>query len=297
MRAELETDRVREQPNSARGIMRRNVLELIKQHRAAGTIPTSTRFLYYELVAKEIVSKEKNKSQRPDQPVSKALTELRGRGAVLWSEISDETRDVSNYCGGTSIREELLECLEVCCLDYWDGLAPLVLAESRSLRGVLIGLCSRYRVFIGSVNGQCAGYLHNNLTPLFANTPDRPVLYFGDWDFSGGHIEANTRRVIELNIGARVNWKRLALTEGQIDEYNLPVIQKFDNRTRKYHAAVETEALRQEIIVGILEKEFEVLVPIHRQRKMQALEAKERDRLRRWIEAMTNEPRRRPKNS
>ena len=134
---------------SAAATMRKHVLDLIKEHRAAGMVPTSTRFLYYELVQKGIVSKEKKGAQRPDQPVSVALTQLRKSGEVGWNEIADETRDVSDWQGGTSIRSELESYLEHCRLDYWDSAAPLVLTESRSLRGVLEGVCRDYRVLMG----------------------------------------------------------------------------------------------------------------------------------------------------
>lgn len=171
--------------------------------------------------------------------------------------------------------------LEECRLDYWNGAASLVLTESRSLRGVLEGVCREYRVLIGSVNGQCAGYLHNDLTPVLANA-ERPVLYLGDWDFSGGHIEQNTCRVLETNIGSELSWKRLALTEEEVEEYNLPIIQKHDKRTNKTHEAVETEALSQQVIVDILTKELQVLVQVD-PKKIQAAERKQRKELRKLL--------------
>lgn len=160
-------------PTSAAGKMRGYVLELIEQHRAAGTIPTNCRFLYYELVARGLASKEHTrvidgveKPCRPDRPVNDALTTLRKQGLVKWEEISDETRDISDYQGKPTIKDALYAKLDACRLDFWDGVAPLVITESRSLRGALNSVASRYNIPITSLNGQCAGHLYNEVAPI-----------------------------------------------------------------------------------------------------------------------------------
>ncbi len=86
------------------------------------------------------------------------------------------------------------------------------------------------------------------------------VIYLGDWDFAGGHIEANTRNVLEREVGP-LNWERLAVTEDQIEILGLTVISKYDARTKSHHDAVETEALGQTAIVDLLEMRLEDLLP------------------------------------
>jgi hypothetical protein len=133
----------------------------------------------------------------------------------------------------------------------------MIITESRSLAGVLDGLASNYCVRIASTNGQCAGFLHNKLEPALRDG-DR-VLYLGDWDFAGGHIEQNTRGVLGYRWDE--NWERLAITEEQIEEHGLTVISKYDGRTKSYHDAVETEALGQERIINIVRTRLEELLP------------------------------------
>ena len=48
-------------------ILREAVLELLREHERNGTLPTNARFLYYELVARGLVSKERQGARRPDQ--------------------------------------------------------------------------------------------------------------------------------------------------------------------------------------------------------------------------------------
>jgi len=45
------------------------------------------------------------------------------------------------------------------------------------------------------------------------------VLYLGDLDLSGGHIEENTRKVLEVY--APLDWRRIAITKEQARKRNL----------------------------------------------------------------------------
>ena len=72
---------------------------------------------------------------------------------------------------------------------------PTIITESRSLAGVLRAMCEDYRTRICSTNGQCGGFLHTRVAKILR--PGDRVGYLGDYDLSGGHIEANTRKVLE----------------------------------------------------------------------------------------------------
>jgi hypothetical protein len=96
-------------------------------------------------------------------------------------------------------------------------------------------------------------------------SPGGRVLYAGDWDLSGGQIEANTRAVLERLVGGELDWTRIALTEAQVDRYALRslMISKPDRRYNpvRYHDAIETEALKQNVIVGIVRDALDALLP------------------------------------
>jgi hypothetical protein len=240
----------------------RNALrELLAHHRQEDTLPTSARFLYYELLSRGIISKEKTGARRPDQDMNDALTDLRENDEIPWGWIVDETRSVEDYTGSSTIKEGVLKRLEYIHLDPWNGEAPFILTESRSLAGVLRGLCQQYSVPIAPTNGQCAGFLHTKVAPkLHAG---QVILYLGDFDLCGNDIENNTRSVLEREVG-ELEWERLALTQEQVDRYVLPRIHKTDKRfkgSRGVHEAVETEALSQGIIVNILRERLEQLLP------------------------------------
>jgi hypothetical protein len=245
------------------GMLRGCLLELLEEHRNDDTIPTSSRFLFYELVQRQVISKERKpggSGRRPDQDMNDALTDLRETGKIPWDWIVDETRSLEDHTGYASIKEGLAGLLLGIRIDPWHGEVPLILTESRSLAGVLRDLCSDYRVQIAPTNGQCGGFLHTTILPIL--TEGKSVLYLGDWDRSGNMIEANTRSVLEEEV-LSLCWERLALTREQVEQYDLPVLGKHDRRFADggAHEAVETEALSQRVIVNIVRNRLEELLP------------------------------------
>jgi hypothetical protein len=270
-------------PGSKLGRVRAAVMDLIGVHRRDDALPTSVRFLFYELVTKRIISKE---GDRPDKIVSMALTDLRERGLVPWDDIVDETRSVEDYAGSANVAEGLLSRLNTTRIDPWQGEVPFLITESRSLAGVLRGLVREYRARIASTNGQVGGFLHTEVAPRLSEG-DR-VGYLGDFDLAGNDIEANTRRVLEDEVG-ELDWTRLALTREQVARYHLPTIIKNDKRFKDgggRHEAVETEALSQTLIVDIVRAWLDGLLP----QPLDAVlvrEQRERARLRRLIEGST----------
>lgn len=133
------------------GRLRAELLELLAEHQHSQALPTSARFLFYELVQRGIISKErKTQARRPDQNMNEALTDLRENGDIPWEWIVDETRSLNDYRGASTLREWMLEVLPQARLDAWAGGAPLILTESRSLAGVLRALVSDYAAQIAA---------------------------------------------------------------------------------------------------------------------------------------------------
>ena len=243
------------------GALRRRLLDLLREHEADRALPTSNRFLYYELIQRGYLSKHQTGARRPDQNLHDALTDLRESGEVPWHWIVDETRSLDDYTGYSSIKDGALAVLEAITLDPWRGKPPIILTESRSLAGVLRELVKDYATRIASTNGQCGGFLRTDLVP--ALRPGDVVLYLGDFDLSGHQIEDNTRRVLEREVGGPLEWERLAITREQIEQHSLPIITKRDRRYKdgRPHEAVETEALTQTVLVGMLRDRLDQLLP------------------------------------
>lgn len=255
-------------PTTKAGRLQRACLDLLREHEADGALPTSNRFLYYELVARGVVPKAyydangQAKRRGLATDISEAVTVLREVGIVPWDWVVDETRRLHNWRYAASVYQYVEDILPTARIDLWGGEPPpLILCESRSLAGVLQDIASQYLCPIAATNGQASGFLHTDVGPLIAHRGGRRVLYFGDLDLSGGHIEENTRSVLE-GYGA-LDWQRLAITDVQVRERGLTVIDKTDSRfspPRRF-PAVETEALRQQEIQRILRGALDAAVP------------------------------------
>jgi len=240
------------------GALRDRLFDLLQEHKHDDALPTSARFLFYELVQRGQLSKTATGKRRPDQDLHDALIDLRERGIDPWSWIEDETRFLNDYSGDPTVLQGVLARLPYINLDPWDGAAPMILTESRAVGGVLRNTASDYRCRIAATNGHVGGFLRTEVAPaLRANDL---VLYFGDWDHVGNQIEANTRKVLEDLVG-ELRWERVALTDAQA--MTLPRIIKYDRRYKdgRPHEAVETEALRQTVLVDLLRETLDGLLP------------------------------------
>jgi hypothetical protein len=252
------------------GRLRKIVFDLLKEHEAAGEdgLPTNSRFLFYELVQRKVLPKhgEQKGSRRADQNLHDATTHLREHGLVPWEWIEDETRWLEDYTGCRNIKEGAQSAIAGLWLDPWGGRPPMLLCESRSAAGVLRNLAQQYSTKLAPTNGQCGGFLRTNIAPQLK--PGDTVLYVGDGDLQGGQIEANTRRVLERLVGGKLNWTRIALTEKQIDRYDLRPLQimKVDHRYNPSHPnyrgpAIEVETLKQQVLVQIVRDALDALLP------------------------------------
>jgi hypothetical protein len=226
-------------PNTKAGRLQRACLKVLSEHYLDDALPTSLRFLFYELEGRGVVPKDYRKpdgSKRPRTPsmdISDALTVLRENEIVPWVWLVDETRTLDSWLYASSAYRYVEDRLPEFRLDLWDGEPPpLILCESRSLSGVLKRTASRYLCPIAATNGQVGGFLHTEVGPLIeenANYSDvQRVFYFGDLDYCGSGIEENTIRVLEYY--GDLEWERLAITQPQVEVYSLTAIEKPDHR-------------------------------------------------------------------
>src|SRR5215212_2241703 len=239
-------------PGTKAGRYQRACLELLREHEVDGAIPTSIRFLFYELFDRSVVPKVyrypdgTEKKRTPSQDISDAVTVLRelDSGPIPWSWIVDETRSLDDWRYASSVQSYVEEVLPVARIDVWDGeKPPLILCESRSLAGVLRDIAEDYLCPIAATNGQAGGFLHTEIAPLVRG--GRRVFYMGDLDLSGAHIEENTRAVLE-DYGV-LDWEKVAITDVQVQE-------------REFQA-VETEALGQRRIMELLDEKLAAEAP------------------------------------
>jgi hypothetical protein len=215
--------------------LRRAVHQLLLEHKAAGELPTSNRFLFYELRQRGgplYGHSSRGQGRSQDQNLSDASTFLRHQGLAPWSWIVDETRSLAAYKYAETVADYLVDSVAEARIDCWNGEPPpLIICESRTFGGVLDRtLAPEYLCPVTATNGQVGGFLRTNVVPLLAGN-ERRVLYVGDRDLAGADIEGNTRDVLVREAGER-EWTRVALTAEQVAERDLPTVEKIDRRFR-----------------------------------------------------------------
>jgi hypothetical protein len=270
-------------PNTNKGKLQRECLRVLLAHQEAGELPTSARFVYYEL--KQAGVDTTHEVRRPDQDVIDALTHLREVGLVPWEWLVDETRTVELPFTADTVTDWLMDDLKIDLdedriIDPWHRRPPIVVTESRSLRGVLRAAVRRYGVLIASTNGQARGFLHTEVAPVMYSSQE--VAYFGDYNRAGSHIEANTQRVLEECVGP-LKWERVALTVEQTE--GLPPKPDHDRRYRQgdtEFVSHEAEALGQRKVVRLLTDWLDARLPESLDR-VQEREQAQRDRLRKAL--------------
>lgn len=249
--------------------MQRLVLGLLLSHLDNEEIPTSGRFIFYELEGLGHVRKSRRGESRRgtaedprEQEVTDALTVLRENGVVPWTWIVDETRTLYQWRCADTVSDYLADSVTQARLNPWGTAPPLLLCESRSLAGVLREMMRDYRCAIAATNGQAGGFLRTEIAPILEGN-DRPVLYLGDLDHQGDQIEANTRDVLEREAGREIDWRRIAITPAQVEERDLTPMWKSDNRYRpaRVSRAWECEALGQSTIVTLAQNVLDRLLP------------------------------------
>jgi hypothetical protein len=269
-------------PDTKKGRLQRACLDLLGEHERDGALPTSIRFLFYELLDRDVIPKVYRdpdgtaKPRTPGQDISDAVGVLREAALIPWDWIVDETRTLHDWRFASTVYQYVEDTLPLARIDVWDGEPPpLILCESRSLAGVLRNIASDYLCPIAAINGQAGGFLHTKVAPLVSEAGRRRVLYLGDLDLSGGHIEANTRAVLEAY--APLDWSRVAITHAQVEEHGFEAKTKRDHRYKdgRAHDAVETEALGQTEIMRLLTEALEERVP---EPLAEVLEREERQR-------------------
>lgn len=278
---------------------------------AAGQLPTTARFLFYEAAGEGVVVKKSasEKGRRGDQDLTEALVWLRDEGLIPWDAIVDPTRHMqANWCwtsvpvGLSKIRVRLNPFSTV---NSWER--PMVIVESESLGSVLTArVGSRYSVPIVPVKGQCgSAFLRNVVGP--ESYSGQTVVYLGDWDKAGRDIAQSVRTRLEEIVGGQLDWRHVGLHEEQVYELNLrsKIVEAVDKRHRPplVYEKCEAEAVPQETLIGWVTDVLDELLlePLESVRRREheeeqamdrllavAIEEVENETLDEWVEGIVN---------
>jgi len=230
----------------------------------------SLRQLYYQFVARDLISNTEKSYKKIGDIISKA----RDAGMIDWSLITDRGRSLyghTHYEGGEDFLEKMADRL---CCDWWDGQdrRVQVWVEKEALADVVFRAASAWDVDYFP----CKGYMSASAIwqmgrHMLASKCDWLVLHLGDHDPSGIDMTRDIEKRLQLYSSPttdafrpQIEVRRIALNMDQIEEYDPPPnpAKITDTRAGKYIAEYgdeswELDALEPSVIVALIESHIQ----------------------------------------
>jgi len=231
--------------------------------------PQSVRHVFYRMTDPRL-SEPVEKSERGYRHVQDRCVKLRRSGRLKYGWITDATRrgyftqtysDAGEFLRSVAglYRGDLWSLSEWRC-EVW--------VESRSIAGVIERDCRELAVSLYPAGGFSSITLAYEAAQAMNSSDDgRPVriLYIGDYDPAGVLIDVALERELRKHLNATIDldFRRLAITEEQIKELDLPTKPRKigDRRALHVESTVEAEAMPARHMRKLLRTEIESLLP------------------------------------
>lgn len=249
--------------------------------------PQSVRHVFYRMTDPRL-AEPVEKSDRGYRHVQDRCVKLRRAGRVPYNWFADLSRqghfvhtfdDASDFLSrmGGLYRADLWVRANYRC-EVW--------AESRSIASVLLDHCQELAVDLYPCGGfSSLSFVHEAAQQHNQSRDTRPlvVFYVGDYDPAGVLIDQSLERELRQHLRDDIplDFRRIAINEAQVLEYDLPTKprKEGDKRSQQVAYTVEAEAMPAKILRGILRAEIEALLPRNALILCQTAEQSERDHL------------------
>ena len=230
--------------------------------------PQSVRHVFYRMTDPRL-GEPVEKSDRGYRHVQDRCVKLRRSGRIPYHWIADMSRRgyfTNTFAGagdfirrmGHLYRADLWRDAEYRC-EVW--------AESRSIASVLTDQCEELAVSLYPCGGFASlSFAHAAAEEHNGDSDTRPliVLYVGDYDPAGVLIDRALERELRTHLRADIpmDFRRIAINEEQVKEYDLPTKPRKEGDKRSQHIeyTVEAEAMPAHVLRGILRDEVEALL-------------------------------------
>lgn len=235
--------------------------------------PQSVRHVFY-LMTDPRLPEPVEKSDRGYRHVQHRCAELRRAGRLPYGWIADMSRRgyfVNTYSDAGEFVRRMANLYRA---DLWSDADELceVWAESRSIASVIQDDCEEYAVDLYPCGGfssmsfvHQAAQAHNQRAEQGDGRP-LVVLYIGDLDPAGVLIDVALERELHQHLrGIELDFRRIAINEAQVTEYDLPTKprKKSDKRSLQLRYTVEAEAMPAHILRELLRDAVEDMLPAY----------------------------------
>lgn len=255
--------------------------------------PVTLRGVYYRVVSAGAVDKTENGYRL----VGRQLIKLRRAGIIPHAWITDGTRWVTSPTTWRDMDEMLNDAASSYRRALWHGTDDevMIFTEKDAISGVILPITDRWDVPLGVLRGYSSESFAHSVAEsiIYTNTSraGRTFVYqLGDHDPSGVDAwrDFTTKVTAFVNrrpdIAEHVIFERLAVTEAQIVEMNLPTrpTKKKDSRAGSFEGeSVEVDAIPAPLLRELIEDAIVQHIDAHHLEVTRAAEESEREILRR----------------
>ncbi|WP_313297385.1 hypothetical protein [Diaphorobacter sp.] len=231
--------------------------------------PQSVRHVFYRMTDPRL-AEPVEKSDRGYRHVQDRCVKLRRAGRIPYSWIADMSRRgyfTNTFAGAGDFIRRMSGYYRA---DLWKDSQYRceVWAESRSIASVLTDECEELAVSLYPCGGFASlSFAHAAAEEHNTSSDTRPliVLYVGDYDPAGVLIDQALERELRTHLRSDIamDFRRIAINEDQVTQYDLPTKPRKDGDKRSQHVAytVEAEAMPARVLRKILRDEVEDLLP------------------------------------
>lgn len=259
------------------------ILEVLREDN-----PQSVRHIFYRMTDPRL-PEPVEKSEKGYRHVQYRTKELRRQGRLPYGWITDATRRgyfVPTYRDKSEFLRRMAGFYRH---DLWQE-SPYyveVWTESRSIAGVVEDLCEELAVSLYPAGGFSSISLAYEASESINNTVFRTgkcpvVLFVGDYDPAGVLIDKSLEEELRRHLDGPLSFHRLAITQEQIEDYDLPTKPRKagDKRARHIEETVEAEAMPANLLRTLLRDAVEAYLPAQALAVAKVAEREERDGLR-----------------
>jgi hypothetical protein len=252
--------------------------------------PMTVRQVFYQATVRGLVEKAESGYAK----VQTDLTVMRRAGELPYHWLADNTRWQRKPRTFNSVEEALNETVQFYRKALWKDADCYVeiWLEKDALAGVVIPVTALYDVPLMVTKGYASlSFLYSaaeHINELFVPTY---IYHLGDFDPSGVNAGEKIEETLqELAPDAEIYFERIAVTEEQINEWDLPTrpTKKSDTRSKGFGAiSVELDAIEPNRLRLIVQEAIEAHLPADQFEVLKAAEESERNIISRLVRTAT----------
>jgi len=248
--------------------------------------PMTVRQVFYQATVRGLVEKAESGYGK----VQNDLTLKRRDGVLPYDWLADNTRWQRKPQTFDSVEQALRETAAFYRKSLWtdaDSYVEIWL-EKDALSGVILPITSMYDVPLMVARGYASlSFLYNAADYINTLTVPTYIYHLGDFDPSGVNAGEKIEETLrEMAPDAEIYFERLAVTEEQIDAWNLPTrpTKKSDTRSKSFgDISVELDAIEPNRLRQIVQEAIEQHLPQEQYAVLKAAEESERKIIRRLV--------------